>query len=169
MARASGPRAGSVKPTDSSISVHRNWLLIELRTDWDRGTEQFAAGSLLAADYDRAWLTSPHCLAGGALFGLGMAINLKADTMLIRLRADGAGGYRIPRGFLFERVSSPNLFGEMLEWAGFALMAWNLAALSFAVWTVANLLPRAKHHHDWYHARFPDYPPQRKVVFPYLY
>ena len=33
----------------------------------------------------------------------------------------------------------------------------------------ANLLPRAKHHHDWYHARFPDYPPQRKVVFPYLY
>ncbi len=39
-------------PTDSSISVHRDWLLIELRTDWDRGTEQFAAGSLLAADYD---------------------------------------------------------------------------------------------------------------------
>ena len=125
--------------------------------------------TVLAADYDRAWLTSPHCLAGGALFGLGMAINLKADTMLIRLRADGAGGYRIPRGFLFEQVSAPNLLGEMLQWAGFALMAWNPAALSFAIWTVANLLPRAKHHHDWYHARFPDYPPQRKVVFPYLY
>lgn len=125
--------------------------------------------TVLAADYDRAWLTSPHCLAGAALFALGMGINLQADTMLIRLRANGDGGYRIPRGFLFERVSSPNLFGEMLEWTGFALMAWNLAALSFAVWTVANLLPRAKHHHDWYRARFPDYPPQRKVVFPYLY
>jgi len=125
--------------------------------------------SALAADYDRAWLGSPHFLAGAVLFALGMAVNLKADTMLIRLRERGAGGYSIPRGFLFERVSSPNLLGEMVQWCGFALMAWNLAALSFAVWTIANLLPRAKHHHDWYLARFPDYPARRKVVFPFLY
>lgn len=35
-------------PTDASLSVHRGWLLIELRTDWDN----YRAGSLLAADYD---------------------------------------------------------------------------------------------------------------------
>ena len=35
-------------PTDASLSVHRDWLLIELRTDWDN----YRAGSLLAADYD---------------------------------------------------------------------------------------------------------------------
>lgn len=34
-------------PTDASVSVHRDWLLIELRTDWD----QYRAGSLLAASY----------------------------------------------------------------------------------------------------------------------
>ncbi|MCV7432121.1 prolyl oligopeptidase family serine peptidase [Mycolicibacterium bacteremicum] len=34
-------------PTDASVSVHHNWLLIELRTDWD----DYRAGSLLAADY----------------------------------------------------------------------------------------------------------------------
>ncbi len=39
-------------PTDASVSVHRDWLLIELRTDWDTGTAHFAAGSLLAADYE---------------------------------------------------------------------------------------------------------------------
>ena len=39
-------------PTDASISVHRNWLLIELRTDWHTGTADFVAGSLLAADYE---------------------------------------------------------------------------------------------------------------------
>ena len=39
-------------PTDSSISLHRNWLLIELRTDWYRGDGNYPAGSLLAADYD---------------------------------------------------------------------------------------------------------------------
>ncbi|HTM85014.1 MAG TPA: prolyl oligopeptidase family serine peptidase, partial [Mycobacterium sp.] len=39
-------------PTDSSVSVHRQWLLIELRTDWLTGTASYPAGSLLAADYD---------------------------------------------------------------------------------------------------------------------
>ncbi|MGB2921773.1 MAG: prolyl oligopeptidase family protein [Mycobacterium sp.] len=39
-------------PTDSSISVHRDWLLIELRTDWYHGVDQYVAGSLLAANYE---------------------------------------------------------------------------------------------------------------------
>ncbi|WP_197373429.1 prolyl oligopeptidase family serine peptidase [Mycolicibacterium baixiangningiae] len=38
-------------PTDATVSAHREWLLIELRTDWDTGTEQYRAGSLLAANY----------------------------------------------------------------------------------------------------------------------
>ena len=40
-------------PTDATVSVHRNWLLIELRTDWHTGTADYAAGSLLAADYEQ--------------------------------------------------------------------------------------------------------------------
>ncbi|HPX36437.1 MAG TPA: prolyl oligopeptidase family serine peptidase [Mycobacterium sp.] len=45
-------------PTDASLSVHRDWLLIELRTDWHRSdasgaSEVYQAGSLLAADYER--------------------------------------------------------------------------------------------------------------------
>ena len=39
-------------PTDASISVHRQWLLIELRTDWITGSASYTAGSLLAADHD---------------------------------------------------------------------------------------------------------------------
>jgi prolyl oligopeptidase len=39
-------------PTDASISVHREWLLIELRTDWITGSASYTAGSLLAADYE---------------------------------------------------------------------------------------------------------------------
>ncbi len=34
-------------PTDAGVSVHHDWLLIELRTDWDG----YTAGSLLAASY----------------------------------------------------------------------------------------------------------------------
>jgi prolyl oligopeptidase len=40
-------------PTDATISVHRQWLLIELRTDWFTGTGSYKAGSLLAADYEK--------------------------------------------------------------------------------------------------------------------
>ena len=45
-------------PTDASISVHRDWLLIELRTDWHHSTvsganEVYPAGSLLAANYEQ--------------------------------------------------------------------------------------------------------------------
>jgi prolyl oligopeptidase len=39
-------------PTDATVSAHRQWLLIELRTDWARGHTTYKAGSLLAADYD---------------------------------------------------------------------------------------------------------------------
>jgi prolyl oligopeptidase len=35
-------------PTDATVSIHRDWLLIELRTDWG----SYRAGSLLAANYD---------------------------------------------------------------------------------------------------------------------
>jgi len=39
-------------PTDATVSVHRNWLLIELRTDWHTNGTDYRAGSLLAADYE---------------------------------------------------------------------------------------------------------------------
>ena len=69
---------------------------------------------------------------------------------------------------MFRYVSCPNHFGEIVEWAGFAVMCWNLPALSFAVWTAGNLIPRALSHHRWYRERFPDYPPERKAVIPFV-
>jgi prolyl oligopeptidase len=40
-------------PSDaSSTSIHREWLLVEPRTDWEYGTTTYPAGSLLAANYD---------------------------------------------------------------------------------------------------------------------
>ncbi|MBB3605134.1 prolyl oligopeptidase [Mycolicibacterium sp. BK556] len=39
-------------PTDASLSVHREWLLIELRSDWLTGKASYRTGSLLAANYE---------------------------------------------------------------------------------------------------------------------
>lgn len=94
--------------------------------------------------------------------------NYISDGILINLRKPGETGYKIPKGFLFRFISCPNHFGEMLEWFGFMLMIWNLAGVSFFIWTVSNLLPRALHHHKWYLQHFTDYPKDRKAVFPYI-
>jgi 3-oxo-5-alpha-steroid 4-dehydrogenase 1 len=122
-----------------------------------------------SSDYNQNWLTSPHFIGGAILFFVGMGINWRADHMLINLRKEGETGYKIPKGFLFDYITCPNLFGEIIEWGGFALMAWNLPALTFIVWTFANLVPRAKNHHDWYLSHFEDYPKERKIVFPYIF
>jgi len=41
------------KPEDSNASVHREWLFIELRSDWTVGDKTYAAGSLLAVDFEQ--------------------------------------------------------------------------------------------------------------------
>lgn len=133
---------------------------------------------LHAGLYPPGWLLDPRFLLGILLFGVGMGINLQSDAILRRLRAGGPGsgtpgsppgGYRIPRGGLFERVSSANYFGEIVEWCGWACLSWSLAGLSFAVWTAANLIPRARAHHRWYREHFPQYPRERKAVIPFLF
>jgi hypothetical protein len=96
-----------------------------------------------------------------------MYINQKADNMLIALRTPGETGYKIPTGWLFEKISCPNLFGELIEWLGFAILCWNLPAFSFFIWTSANLIPRAISHHKWYRQQFADYPADRKAIFPF--
>ena len=101
-------------------------------------------------------------------FAAGWLINQHADRVLLQLRKPGETHYAIPHGGLYRFVSCPNYFGEILEWAGWAVMTWSLAGLAFAVFTVANLLPRALATHRWYRAQFPDYPPQRRAVVPFL-
>ncbi len=105
---------------------------------------------------------------GAGLFIFGFYINQKSDSILIRLRNGNSGIYSIPNGFLFRWISCPNHLGEIIEWLGFALMAWNLPAMTFLAWTLANLIPRAIAHHHWYQAHFDDYPKSRKALLPYL-
>ncbi len=121
------------------------------------------------AAYPRSWILDGRFVCGLAVFGAGAALNVWADNRLIALRARGeTDGYTVPRGGAFERVSCPNLLGEIVEWSGFALMCWNGPALAFAVWTAANLAPRALSHHRWYRERFADYPAARKALIPFV-
>ena len=57
---------------------------------------------------------------------------------------------------------------KILEWTGFAIAAWSLPGLAFAVFTFANLAPRAFANHKWYKEKFPDYPEERKALLPFI-
>ena len=118
--------------------------------------------------YQPSWLGDPRFVVGALVFLTGLAINLRADTILIGLRGRGDTGYRIPRGWLYEYVSCPNYLGEIIEWAGFAVATWSLPGLAFAVFTAANVGPRAIANHRWYRATFPDYPGDRKALIPFV-
>ncbi len=106
---------------------------------------------------------------GGILVGAGFTTHVWADSVLRRLRVENGPGYHVPKGGLFRYVSCPNYLGEIVQWVGFAWMTMSLGGVCFAVWTVANLAPRAAAHHRWYRAHFPEYPPERKALVPMLY
>ncbi len=109
---------------------------------------------LSGRDYPLQWLGDLRFISGLAIFIGGFLIHALSDRSLRRLRRDHDAGYAIPRGGLFELVSAPNYFGEIVQWFGWGLMTWSLAGLSFAVFTVANLRPRGIRHHRWYRENF---------------
>lgn len=125
--------------------------------------------SLSSNTYPPDWFADPRFVVGAALFILGAIVNVHSDSVLRNLREPGETGYKIPYGGAFRYVSAANLLGEIVEWCGFALACWSLPALSFAIFTAANLVPRGWQHHQWYKKRFgAEYPAERRAIIPFL-
>lgn len=121
------------------------------------------------AIYEGSWLYDIRFIIGILLFFIGAYINISSDNILLKLRKPGETGYKLPHGRLFKYISAPNLFGEVVEWIGYAIATWALPTASFAIWTFANLTPRALDHHKWYLLNFKDYPIERKAIIPKIW
>jgi len=105
------------------------------------------------------------------------------------LRKEHTTGYFIPKGGLFEYVSAANYLAETIEWLGFMIAAdfaypavptlllrkilltfflWQ--QVSFFIFVVANLAPRAVSNHRWYQEKFKgEYPANRKAFIPFIF
>jgi steroid 5-alpha reductase family enzyme len=127
------------------------------------------AAALIEAGESSDPLLSAHFLIGAAIFLAGFALHFQADRTIRRLRKPGETIYRIPTGGLFRWVSSPNYLGEIIEWAGWAVMTWSSAGVAFALFTLCNLAPRAISNDRWYRERFVDYPAERRILVPGIF
>lgn len=121
--------------------------------------------------YPANWLTSLPFLAGTGLFLVGMYINIQSDSIIRNLRKPGDTAHYLPKGGMFRYVTSANYFGEFMEWVGFAILTWSWAGAVFALWTFANLAPRAARIYDLYSQEFPEELDTHKVkrILPFIY
>lgn len=121
--------------------------------------------------YPVSWMWSPQFIAGTLIFFTGMAVNIQSDSIVRSLRKPGDTRHYIPRGGMYRYVTSANYFGEFVEWTGFAILTWSLGGLAFAVWTFANLAPRAKAIHRRYESEFgEEYKAlNRRYIIPGIY
>jgi protein-S-isoprenylcysteine O-methyltransferase Ste14 len=125
-----------------------------------------AIGIYYFTSYPENWISTNTFLIGVLIFLIGMFINIKSDYLIISMRKENGPGYHMPNKFLHKYISSPNYFGEIIEWIGWAILTWSISGVVFAIWTIANLFPRALAHHKWYQKKFSEYPKNRKAIIP---
>ena len=121
--------------------------------------------------YNIEWLKTPQFIIGTMVFLFGMGVNLHSDYIIRHLRKPGDTKHYIPKGGMFKYVSSANYFGEFTEWVGFAILTWSLPGAIFALWTFANLAPRAKSLYHKYEEEFGEEftSLKRKKIIPFIY
>ncbi|MDR1346585.1 MAG: DUF1295 domain-containing protein [Bacteroidales bacterium] len=122
--------------------------------------------------YKISWLWSPQFIIGTVLFFAGMIINMHADRLIRKLRKDkNDNNYYLPVGWPFKISNSANYFGELLEWTGFAVLSWSVSGMVFLLWSMANMIPRAKQVYEKYTQFFGEEftSLKRKKIFPFIY
>ncbi len=150
-----------------ALSIALSGLFFNLINTYFQGRWLFTL--LPENTYTLHWFYDPRFIAGVIIFFTGYSMNKYADWKLTNLRKPGETDYKIPSGGLYDYVASPNYFGEIITWAGWAVLTWSLGGLLFVILTVANLAPRAKSNLNWYREKFEEYPKNRKALIPFIW
>lgn len=121
--------------------------------------------------YPADWLTDPRFIIGFLIFISGMFVNIQSDDIIRNLRKEGDTQHYLPKQGMFRYVTSANYFGEFIEWVGFAILTWSWAGAVFALWTFANLAPRASRIYDKYKVDFAEELDTKKTkrIIPFIF
>lgn len=123
--------------------------------------------------YTGEWIHDWRFIIGTCIFFVGMAINWHSDYIIRHLRKPGDTKHYLPKGGMYNYVTSANYLGEIIEWMGWAILTWSLAGFVFFWFTMSNLVPRSNSIYHRYEKEFADEFSQRrpklKRIFPFIY
>ena len=85
-----------------------------------------------------------------------------------RERGNSSARHKMPEGLLFNYVSCPHYFFEIVTWIGYSLATMVLPVFVFLAATVITLSFYSYRNHQKYQADFPDYPTNRKMLIPFI-
>lgn len=119
--------------------------------------------------------TEENVYTGLCLFYFMEVGNFSTHWTLRNLRPPGTKVRRIPEGGLFDYVTCPNYTYEILAWLGFNLMTHTAAGVLFMLAGAGQMLIWARGKHRNYLKEFDGcdgrrlYPPERRILIPYIY
>lgn len=121
--------------------------------------------------YSPHWTSSWQFIIGVTLFCIGIGINIHSDYVIRHLRKPGDTNHYLPKKGMYRFVTSANYLGEIIEWAGWAVLTWSWAGGVFFWFTCCNLVPRANAIYHKYEKEFPDEFDRKKLkrIFPFIY
>ena len=114
-------------------------------------------------------------MIGVTLFAVASVLQFQSHTILARLRKDKSGHvvtlkHSIPRGSLFNILSCPHYFAEILIYLSMCIIfnGRSTTWLFVCGFVVLNQIVVGLFNHQWYLDTFKDYPRNRKAVIPFL-
>ena len=113
-----------------------------------------------------SWATDEIFYAATGLFCLFEFLNLMTHITLRNLRSPGSIERKIPYGWGFGMVSSANYLWETCAWLVFCVQAQLIGGYIFLVASIYQMTVWALKKHKRYRQEFPDYPRNRKAIFP---
>lgn len=111
--------------------------------------------------------------AGALLFAWAFREQWRANVALASARKTNGRvttyEHLVITGGLFELVSSPQMFTEMVLYGAWYVVLWGSTGWKYVLLFVwGNQLEIALISHRWYQDKFKDYPRNRKAIIPYL-
>ena len=116
-----------------------------------------------------SWASPAIFYTATALFLIFEFLNLQTHLVLKNLRTPGSTERKIPYGWGFGLVSCANYFWESMAWIVFCVQAQVLGGYVYLAASVYQMAAWAIKKHKRYKEEFPNYPRNRKAMFPFLF
>jgi len=116
-------------------------------------------------------LPSWHLYLGFPWFCVFMLLNFLCHLRLKYMRPKGTNDFVIPHGGLFEYITCPNYFCEIMTWFGFNILTgFTPAGIAFNIVGAAQMVKWATERREKFIKLFGSkWPKKRWVLFPFIY